>query len=172
VCLSELNQLSDQAFCQALGGIYESSLWVAEEAVKQRPFRDKGQLTTLLRKIVDDSGADRQRALINAHPDLGGKLGLQRNLTEESTAEQSRLALDRLSHEEFTQFTELNKRYRTKFGFPFIICVGKLKDRAEVLTAFRARIENSIEEEFLAALSQIHDIAQLRLNAILPEDIY
>ena len=38
--------------------------------------------------------------------------------------------------------------------------------RAEILEAFSARLQNDYDEEFEAALSEIHKIARLRLEAM------
>ena len=37
--------------------------------------------------------------------------------------------------------------------------------RAEILHAFESRLQNNRQEEFATALEQVHQIAQLRLDA-------
>ena len=84
-------------------------------------------------------------------------------MTEESTREQAGLGLDRLSDEEYEQFSNRNERYRERFGFPFIICARKTTKQG-VLDAFEARLTNSRSAEISEALQQIHEIARLRLE--------
>ena len=114
------------------------------------------------------AGANREQklALINAHPDLAGRLKLA-ELTDDSQSEQSSAGLDRLTEEERERFLALNDTYRQRFGFPFIMAVkGRSKD--EILAAFDERLEHDPEEEFETALAQIDRIALLRLKDRLP----
>ena len=111
--------------------------------------------------------AEQKRALIEAHPDLAGKLALAKSLTADSTREQASAGLDRLTPEELRQFTELNDAYRARFGFPFIMAV-KGQSKADILAAFRARLANDADAERTAALAEIDRIAALRLKDILP----
>jgi 2-oxo-4-hydroxy-4-carboxy-5-ureidoimidazoline decarboxylase len=122
-----------------------------------------------MRAAVDGALLDERMELIRAHPDLAGKLALAGEVTDFSKAEQAGVGLDRLSVGEFAEFTELNTRYRERFGFPFIICVRKT-DRAGILTAFRRRLGHSAEEEVATALGEIHEIARLRLEDAVADD--
>lgn len=160
--IPELNAISNEDFIAVLGGIYEHSPWVAERVMEQRPFPDAENLTLAMRAAVDAATDPEKLALIHAHPDLAGKLARAGGLTEESTREQAGLGLDRLSDEEYRQFSESNRRYQERFGFPFIICARKTTKQG-VLDAFGERLENSREQEISEALRQIHEIARLRL---------
>ncbi len=111
----------------------------------------------------------RQQALIEAHPDLAGRLAQQNQLTAESTREQASAGLSRLSDAELAGFQKLNDVYRQKFGFPFIIC-ARLNAKEAIVAAMKARSGNTPEQEFAAALSEIEKIAQLRLNDTLKTD--
>ena len=110
---------------------------------------------------------EQKRALIEAHPDLAGKLALAKTLTADSTREQASAGLDRLTPEELRQFGELNDAYRARFGFPFIMAV-KGKSTADILAAFRRRLANDADAETKTALAEIDRIAALRLKDILP----
>jgi OHCU decarboxylase len=110
---------------------------------------------------------ERKRALIEAHPDLAGRLARAGDLTTDSTREQAGAGLDRLSDHEYERFTALNAAYKATFGMPFIMAVkGCGKD--EILAAFQGRLDNDPETEFETALAQIERIALLRLKDILP----
>ena len=157
------------AFMDALGGIYEHSPWVAEGAWDEAPFRDKQALADAMERAMRAAGRDEQLALIRAHPDLAGKLALAGELTAESTSEQASAGLDQCSAEELAAFTALNARYKERFGFPFIMAV-KGCHRAEILDAFRRRVENPRDTEFGEALDQIARIARLRLDALFRDE--
>ncbi|WP_237476498.1 allantoinase PuuE [Lichenibacterium dinghuense] len=110
-----------------------------------------------------------RRALIDAHPDLAGRLALAKGLTADSTSEQAGAGLDRLTADELARFTDLNARYRERFGFPFIMAV-KGRSRDEVLAAFEQRLRNGEDAEFDRALAEVERIALLRLRDRLPAE--
>ncbi len=159
--------MNKSEFIAAFGGIYEHSPWVAERVQSllgdQRP--DTNTLAKLMADCVDNASEETQLELIRAHPDLAGKAQIAGELTADSTEEQSRAGLDQCSAEEFERFQMLNESYKKKFGFPFIKAVRK-SNRAEILQAFEARLENDYDTEFEIALMEIHKIARFRLDAM------
>jgi|688.fasta_scaffold163315_3 2-oxo-4-hydroxy-4-carboxy-5-ureidoimidazoline decarboxylase len=167
--VSEVNAMEKSALVERFGGIYEHSRWVVERVAGSRPWGSVKQMADQMRAAVDGALLDERMELIRAHPDLAGKLALAGEVTDFSKAEQAGVGLDRLSVGEFAEFTELNTRYRERFGFPFIICVRKT-DRAGILTAFRRRLGHSAEEEVATALGEIHEIARLRLEDAVADD--
>ena len=100
--------------------------------------------------------------MLNAHPDLAGKLAAAKRLTPESTAEQASAGLDALTDAEHAAFTALNTAYVAQFGFPFIIAVRD-NTKATILAAFRRRIAQDRATEFAEACRQVERIAELRL---------
>lgn len=162
--ICEVNAMGKEEFVEKFGGMYEHSAWVAEAVVDERPFVDFEQLICRMREVVDGADDSMKLELLLAHPDLAGKLGMD-ELTEDSRKEQQGAGLDKLDREEFGLFTGLNEAYRGQFGFPFIICVGKT-DKSGILRAFRERLSNSREVEMAAALSEVHEIARLRIEGI------
>ena len=139
---------------------------MAEETWPRRPFRDAAQLHAELSASMRAAPRSKQLALINAHPDLAGRLARQKKLTAESTREQSSAGLDQLSDAELAEFTRLNDAYKIKFGFPFIIC-ARLNARSAILAAMQNRLGNTSDVEFATALSEIEKIAWLRLQDTL-----
>ena len=67
--------------------------------------------------------------------------------------------------EELEEFVKLNKNYKKKFNFPFIIAVSG-KNKSEILDNFRKRIKNDKNTEFKEAIRQVKKIASLRLKQI------
>lgn len=119
-------------------------------------------VVTLIKSIESDPFDSAQLALIRVHPDLAGKAALRGELTAESTREQAGAGLDQLTPDEFARFTELNERYTTRFGFPFIMAV-KNATKHQILSGFEQRIDNTPELEFATALEQINRIAAFRI---------
>lgn len=158
-------------FLQAYGGVFEHSPWVAERAYDSGVIADpltSGAVHAAMCEAFRGGTRDERMAVLRAHPDLAGKLAVAGELTEDSRNEQAGAGLDRLSEDEHAEFTRLNNHYMNHFGFPFIIAVKGL-DKNSILTAFRTRIANSVDEEFSTACGQVEKIARLRLEALLPQ---
>jgi len=164
--LDLLNHLDRPAFTQALATIFEHSPWIAEAAWDQRPFISQSDLVAALHAAMRAAPEAVKITLLQAHPDLAGKLARAGNLTEYSAAEQAGLGLDQLSDEEFTLFDGYNTAYRSKFGFPFIVAVRD-NTKETILEAFRKRLQHDRAQEFEAALTQVARIGELRLADLL-----
>ncbi len=162
-----INAMSEAEFLRAFGGVYEDSPWAARTAFESLPLASPHALVAAFQSAVNQAPPETQDHLLLAHPDLAGRLARAGQLTPASTREQSRLGLDQLSDAEFTAFDRLNRAYRSQFGFPFILCIGLLRDRSQVLTAFETRLRNSLETERREALRQVHLIAALRLASLV-----
>ena len=125
----------------------------------------RDQREAAVEDLREDAGDDAKRTLLCAHPDLAGKLAIADKLTSESAAEQASADLGNCTPAEFDAFQTLNKSYKKKFGFPFILAVRGYH-RTQILEIFRQRINNNRETEFRIALEQVHRIALLRLENI------
>lgn len=161
--LDELNRLDRAAFVAALGDIFEHSPWIAEAAWEKQPFTSLADLHAKMVGVMRAAAPERQRALIQAHPDLAGKAARAGTLTADSTAEQSIAGLDRLTEIEFATFHRLNDAYREKFGFPFIACVRR-HGKESILRQFERRLAYDAAAELDSALTEIDRITALRLD--------
>ena len=132
----------------------------------RRPFADAEALYQALCDVLDEAPEERKVALIAAHPDLAGKLAIAGELTDFSTAEQQSARLDQLTPEQFAHITALNEQYRSRFGFPFVICV-KDHTQASIFREFERRVNLARDAEIEAAVTQIKRIAWHRLQALL-----
>jgi 2-oxo-4-hydroxy-4-carboxy-5-ureidoimidazoline decarboxylase len=163
VTLGELNVADEATFVTALGFIFEDSPWVASGAWGARPFASVDVLHAAMCAVVASAPLERRVALIAAHPDLVGRAALEGSLGRASQAEQAAAGLDRLSPEEIAMFAELNGAYRTRFGFPFVICVRENK-KAAIIAGLRQRVHHERATEIATALAEIEQIARLRLS--------
>lgn len=164
--LGQLNRMPADAFVAALGGIFEHSPWVAVAAERQRPFDSIETLYRAMVHAVETAGTERQLALLNAHPELAGKAAVRGELTAESTREQSGAGLDQCTQQEFDTLQRLNRAYRERFGFPFVLAVRGY-DRHGIIANFEARVNNSRDEELRASAAQIYRIARFRLDELI-----
>jgi len=166
ISLDTLNAADRANFAAALGGIFEHSPWVAERAHERAPFDTVTDLFAVMHATVDRATKDEQLALVRSHPDLAGRAARAGTLTTASTAEQGALGLDRLSDAEFERFERLNKAYKKKFGFPFVVCIQR-QTRAAILDSFERRLGNDADTELATALAEISLIARLRLAEMM-----
>lgn len=159
--IKELNNSEKNEFVELLSDVYEESAWVAEQVHSKRPFSSVQALNDAMRDTVDSASRDTQLELLRAHPDLGE----QTEMTDASETEQASAGLTDLSPAQYDTFQQLNNQYREKFGFPFIMAV-KNKSPEVIQTAMEDRVEHERDQEFETALSQVHEIAKLRLQEL------
>ncbi|MEM6760934.1 MAG: allantoinase PuuE [Pseudomonadota bacterium] len=159
------SQMDRDTFVAAFGSVYEHSPWIAEgaHAMELGPTHDTVVgVHAALARVFRSAREDQRLGVLQAHPDLAGKLAAAGRLTADSAAEQAGAGLDMLTDNERATFTDLNARYTDRFGFPFIIAV-KDNTKASILDAFRRRLENDRATEFIEACRQVERIAELRL---------
>lgn len=164
------SQMTRERFVQRFGGIFEHSGWIADRAfdLELGPAHDSAVgLQNALARMFRSASATERLGVLQAHPDLAGKLAAAKRLTAESSAEQASAALDALTDDERASFQRLNADYVAKHGFPFIIAVRD-HDKASILAAFQTRIGNDTATEFTTACRQVERIAELRLKDLLP----
>jgi OHCU decarboxylase len=159
------SDMSREDFVATFGGIFEHSPWIAERACayESGPTHDTARgVHNLLCRAFRSASDEERLGVLNAHPDLAGKLAAAGRLTAESTAEQAGAGLDMLTDDERATFQKLNADYVARHGFPFIIAV-KDNTKASILDAFHRRIKNNRDTEFAEACRQVERIAELRL---------
>ena len=164
--LSDLNGCGKDDFVKTLANVFEYSPWIAEQAAAARPFAGINQLFAAMKQAVDRAPAELRLALIKAHPDLADKTQRAAGLTAESSAEQNSVGLDRLSDAEYDAFECVNNAYRSKFGFPYIVCVRR-HTRDSILRDFERRLPNDAATEAQASVAEICRIAALRLDQLV-----
>ncbi|MGA2995697.1 MAG: 2-oxo-4-hydroxy-4-carboxy-5-ureidoimidazoline decarboxylase [Bradyrhizobium sp.] len=164
--LEELNASAQGDFVAALANIFEYSPWVAEQAFAARPFAGVNALFAAMKTAVERAPEGLRLALIKSHPDLADKTQRAAGLTAESSAEQNSVGLDRLSDAEYEAFERVNNAYRSKFGFPYIVCVRR-HTKDSILSNFEQRLPNDVATETATSLAEICRIAALRLDQLV-----
>ncbi|MBC8036383.1 MAG: 2-oxo-4-hydroxy-4-carboxy-5-ureidoimidazoline decarboxylase [Rhizobiales bacterium] len=146
-------------FVAAFADVAEHSPWVARRAAAARPFATLDAMIQVFTDAVGVVSHKKQLALLRAHPNLAAKA----KLTDESLREQSSAGLDTLTAEELARFTQLNRLYQAKFGFPFILAV-KDATKQQILDSFEERVNNPAEVEFATAVAQVYRILRFRIE--------
>lgn len=153
-------------FVAALGGVFEHSPWIAERAFASRPFADTAALHAAMVGVVRGASRDEQLGLLRAHPELAGREAQAGTLTADSTSEQQSAGLDALTRAEMERVGRLNRAYRERFDFPFIIAVRR-HTKDGIFAEFERRLENDAESERLECLEQVYIITRIRLDALV-----
>lgn len=166
--LDQLNTAPSAWLLQQLGGLYEHSPWIAEQALQQRPFVSLAQFKHAMAQVVTAASREAQLALVRAHPELAGRAMVSQTLTAESTGEQSRAGLSECSPQEFDRLQQLNSAYNERFGHPFIVAArgprGDGLSRQQIIATFERRLHNPVNTELCECLRNIHRIAEIRLD--------
>ena len=166
--LAALSKLPQDAFVARLAGIFAHSPWIAERAWSAGPFNSIDALHAAMCLTVDTAAPSEQLGLICAHPELAGKEAEEGTLTTASTGEQRGAGLDQCSKQELERLRQLNKDYRARFGFPFVVAVKGLT-RHQIMDRVEARLANDRDTEFRTCLNEIGKIARFRLDAMFVE---
>ncbi len=161
---NKIEKLSETEFTEVFGNIFENARWIAKKLYRQKPFKNFEDLSQKMLAIFEDANNEDKLKILISHPDLADKTKVD-SLTVDSNKEQNNAKLDQCTEEEFNEFKNLNLKYKKKFGFPFIIAV-KGKDKSEILDNFRKRISLDKKIEFNEAITQVKQIANLRLNEL------
>ena len=160
--IARANALPRKEFVATFGWVFEGSPWVAEQAWPHRPFTDRESLHRALVREVEAADRQTKLALLRAHPDLGARA----RMSDASIGEQTGSGLDRMSTADYQRLQAMNRRYREKFGFPFLFAV-KGSAVNDILISLERRVEAAPETEFQEALTQVYRIASFRLQDAL-----
>ena len=160
--IKKINSLDKSEFLSIFGNVFEKSKWISEKVFDKKPFKNLESFISEIIGIYENSENKTILEILNLHPELA----VEKKLTTDSEAEQSKANLKQCTNEEFNEFKKLNIEYKKKFSFPFIIAV-KGKNKNQILNYFRERIKNTLNEEFLEAKRQVKKIAIFRLEEIL-----
>jgi OHCU decarboxylase len=160
--VDQVNDLSQSDFVQTFGPIFQGPPWIAEQAYTDRPYEDVYALRKAFHDALFEAPPDKQLELIRSYPDLAGPAIRQSRLGTRSVMDQAFAGLDHLSTDEYMSFDDLNRAYKTKFGFPLVVAVRE-NTKETILRAGQARLNNSPAAEQATALVEIAKIANLRL---------
>jgi chitin deacetylase len=153
-------------FVEVFGDIFEHTPGIAERAHRAglAAIDDTADgLHTTLMGVVRAMSRDDKLALISAHPELAGHEAVAGTMTGDSTGEQARLGFTALSRAELDRVSDVNRRYRDKFGMPLIVALALHADRASVMAEMERRTGSDVETEIAMAIEQISHITKARL---------
>uniref|UniRef100_H3D593 2-oxo-4-hydroxy-4-carboxy-5-ureidoimidazoline decarboxylase n=2 Tax=Tetraodon nigroviridis TaxID=99883 RepID=H3D593_TETNG len=164
--ISAVNDLSYEEFVNIFGNVVEKCPVVAAAVWSARPFLSFTALEAEIHKFIDVLPQSGKEGILRCHPDLAGR-DLQRGtLTQESRAEQAAAGLDALGPAEASLLARLNREYKQRFGFPFVVCVRAADQRA-ILRQLAERCGNEPALESVRGIEEVKKICRLRLRDIV-----
>ncbi|XP_026326648.1 2-oxo-4-hydroxy-4-carboxy-5-ureidoimidazoline decarboxylase-like [Hyposmocoma kahamanoa] len=167
--ISQINSLADDQFVSIFGNVIELCPDAAVQVKKKGPFRTVSELCEAFHKYLDDLTEEGKLSILKLHPDLAGNLTRLSELTRESAGEQRSAGLTELSDWHVNVIQSSNQRYKTKFGFPFIICARENKFQS-IIEGLQHRYDNTREQEIATGINEVKKICKLRILDIAQLD--
>lgn len=161
--LIELNRADEKQAVALLAPLIERAPGIAKQVARRRPFHSTDDLFEAIHGALLALSESACIDLFRAHPELAPDNPLA--MTQESQSEQRRLNLTSHESEYRTRLSELNARYREKYGFPFITALVRHADIDSVLKEFEARLTSDRETEIRRAIDQIALVSSSRVRA-------
>ena len=115
--IDKFNKLNKSDFLSIFGNVFEKTEWIAEKCYDLKPYKSVDELFLKMMEIFENAKKERHLEILIAHPDLA----VEKKLTKDSKNEQKNASLNQCTEQEFMEFNELNKKYKKKFSFPFIL---------------------------------------------------
>ena len=104
--------------------------------------------------------------MLRCLPELAGRLAQAGQLSKTSSFEQSQGNLDQLSPQEKTILALLNRQYKEKYGFPFVIC-ARLNKKEAIIEGLKSRSNHEADAEVEVGIAEVMKICELRLKDIV-----
>ena len=95
--IKKINSLNKSEFLSIFGNVFEKSKWISEKAFDLKPFESLESFDLEIIGIYDNSDYKSIIKILNFHPELA----IEKNLTSNSEAEQSKANLKQCTPEEF-----------------------------------------------------------------------
>lgn len=161
--IGAINAADDAAATAMILPFIERSPIVAARVAAHRPFAGPEALAEAIAAAIEALPEDQQLGLFRGHPELAP--ALPEAMTAASQREQGRLDVAAPDAATRAALGALNRRYRERFGFPFIIALHRHETLDSVLATFARRLEATRAEEMAAARSEIASVSRARILA-------
>ncbi|KAM5181511.1 putative 2-oxo-4-hydroxy-4-carboxy-5-ureidoimidazoline decarboxylase [Mantella aurantiaca] len=167
-----VNDMSYEDFLDVFGNIIEKCPLISAAVWSNRPFASVKEMEKCVYEFIDCLPSSGKEGILRCHPDLAGRELTSGSLTTESQKEQTQAGLTSLTSGEQETLGCLNSQYKTKFGFPFVIC-AKMSDKYKIMEEMQSRFQNDPSQELLKGIEEVKKICHLRVqelsaNVVLP----
>jgi len=159
VDIAELNDLSEQAFVDAVAPWFEGAPSFLARLAAARPFPSVDRMFDTAQTIaLHLMPEEDQVELINAHPRLGAPPA---TVSSASFEEQG---YDRDTTDAISELARLNVDYEARFGFRFCVFVNG-RSRRELVPVLETALAADREAELRRAINDVILIARVRAGA-------
>lgn len=159
--LAQINEANDDHATQMIQPFIERSPLLAARVALRRPFCDPEALAAAIAAEIAALSHAELTAFFGGHPELAPIAPAA--MTRHSQSEQGRLSLSEPDDALRIRLADLNRRYRQKFGFPFIVALAHHADIDSVLATFARRLEATMDEEMATARDEIVAVSRARV---------
>ncbi len=167
VDLQRINEMSQDEFVTAFGGMFVGETWPVEQAWQQRPFASVPDLRRAFQEAVLSAPETMQESLIGNYDNivdlLNGKGDSQAQLDIQS------LALGTPDDHITAELEAVATEYRNKFGRPLVVAVSNMTDYEHIIAHAWRRVESSPAREARVALGEVIDIADARFDSLVAD---
>ncbi len=160
-----LENLPPHTLKETLYHCCSSHRWV-DAMAKRFPFATDEDLFEAMEQAAGQLAESDWLEAFAEHPEIGNVSDLQQKFSATApfaSEEQSQVRYADLST--LNQLAALNREYKNKFGFIFIICATE-KSASEMLKALKARLPNPRSQELETAAQEQLKITRLRLKKL------
>jgi 2-oxo-4-hydroxy-4-carboxy--5-ureidoimidazoline (OHCU) decarboxylase len=138
-----MRELPRQLTVEELAELFEGRTALVEQLAKlDDPL---GQAREVARGLSEAE----QKAVLDAHPAIGGKPTSARSTAEQGSDDDPAV---------LAELAELNRAYEDAFGFRFVVFVNR-RPRREIVPILRERLERTREEELATGVDELVQIA-------------
>lgn len=161
-----INESDLSQFVDLLGSVFEASPWVAEQAYLLSPFTSRDNLYDSMVNIVRSAPQEKQRELLCRQSELGARESARGLLGRNAKGEKIGASLDQCSRDELARIEALDREYRDRFGYAFIIAMTD-PDKLAILRQMEQRLQNPGDVEHKIALAEVEKIAWIRISTLV-----
>ncbi|XP_076027408.1 2-oxo-4-hydroxy-4-carboxy-5-ureidoimidazoline decarboxylase [Genypterus blacodes] len=167
--IAAANALPYEDFVAIFGNVVENCPIITAAVWSRRPFANLTALEESISEFIDALPQSGKEGILRCHPDLAGRDLQGGTLTRESRQEQAGAGLDALSSTEVSHMARLNREYKERFGFPFVIC-ARMNDKETMVRQLSERLGNEHAVERGRGIEEVKKICHLRLQGLLLTD--
>ncbi|KAL1489892.1 hypothetical protein ABEB36_013820 [Hypothenemus hampei] len=168
--IQEVNNLESDRFIKIFGNIVEHCLAAGIRILKHRPFKCIDDIVKAIDNYLDSLKDEEKIQILQLYPDSVSKLaGFSNSMLEFNTHQKiiDNSQRSSLRFEDKKRLKQLDKKYKEKHGFPFIICGKEGEDIEKLSAEIEARLMNDTQQEIEIALKEVKKICKLRIYEIV-----
>lgn len=177
VSVEDVNAMDRQGFVATFSRLHAGAQWPAERVWEHRPFASTAELREAFEDEVLAAPPAEQEALIAGYadvvdllvPDPDGEQGDPGDAAHQARLDTASLALAEMNDAEEAELRALTDAYHEKFGRPLVMCVERVADREQLVSAGWKRVEASPVREARTAIGEVVDIADERFDAMIAD---